>query len=168
MTPDDLEQLECRLKRIPLRRPPADLDERMASLFAPRPVRASRRWTVAAVAAVAAAACLALALGPRLWSGRDEARAPGEAQPPPAAARDRGPAHSEPRADPPPAPPVRIDRVWAADASRGVVFSAEAEPVERFERRIVRQVVVIDEDRQRRIEWHIPTKQTVDLPLEYN
>ncbi len=162
MNPQDLDQIEARLRRLPLRGPSADLHARVAALGMPRArLRPWRRLAVAAASAAALAGCLAAILVWRSHPGDEAAGLPGPAVP----------AKVEPQPSPPPvhtSQPIHIEQVWTAVSAREVVPRDGAPPVERLERQVVRHIRVIDQDRHVEMEWSIPTKETVVVPLEYN
>ncbi len=149
MNPDEIEQLEQSLRELPLRRPSPLLDERVMSVLATRRAAWKRPALAAALLASAAvAASLLLML----------MRSPSE----------DGPAVARPVEQPSKSLPVRIEQIWSTAVPGEVVMLGESRPARRVEHQVVRHVRWIDERRNVRIEWNIPSEQTVLVPLEYN
>lgn len=169
MNPDPFQDLEDRLRALPRCGPSAGLDARIAALRAGAPERPAAvaprrpgRPALWAAAALALAGCLGAVLAARLWNADGNGVQPGPLAQPPRAAPD-GDAPGTVRRD-----QVQIEQVWSAVSPGEVVAEEGAPPVQRFERRVVRHVQVIDASRHVRIEWKIPRRETVELPLEYN
>jgi hypothetical protein len=159
---DDFQDLEGCLRRLPLRRPSGELDARIASVgAAPSAHRPRRRLAAVVAAAAAVAAGLALVALWRPWQ-------PDAGQAPTAARVEPVPAPASKGTTPPVSRPVRVEQVWSAVSNEGVVSAGDVPPMQRFQRQVIRSVRVIDEDRHVRIEWNIPSRQTVLMPLEYN
>lgn len=164
MNDGNLEQLEDLLRGLPLRRPSPELDRRVATVWRARSSRRTR-WTAAATVATAAAAAAGLLLM-SMWEPADDRPAdPGRAAAAGAGAQPPPPA---PAAEEPPPPPIRIEQVWTTQAAEGVVLRDGEVPMQRVHQQVVRHVRWIDEQNHVRIEWNIPSDQTVLVPLEYN
>ena len=160
MNPDEIEQLEQSLRELPLRRPSPRLDERVMSVLG---MKRSPWKRPALAAALLASAALAASLLLMLL------RSPSE----------DGPAVARPVEQPPfsaPVPssvgigtlPVRIEQIWSTPVAKEVVMLDDSRPVHRIQHQVVRHVRWIDERHHVRIEWNIPSEQTVLVPLEYN
>lgn len=153
MNHDERKQLERLLQELPLRRPSDRLDRRVGAIRRAGAVFWKRLGLAAAAAAVPAVA--AGLLWVLAWNG-------GEVEP--------GPPY---RAAEPPSiasslPPVRIEQVWSELKDEEVVPVDDAPPMRRVHQRVFRHVRWIDERREVRIEWTVPTEQVVLAPLEYN
>lgn len=134
--------LEERLRVEPLRAPSADLDRRVGAVFQRTPAVA-RRWTIAAVVALASAACLAVIV----IGGRGALDRPAEAA-------------IEPN--------VEIEQVWSTVTRREIVSPDDGPAMQRAQRQVVRHVRWVDDRNRVHIEWNIPSEQSVLVPLEYN
>lgn len=173
MNHDERKQLESLLQALPLRRPSDRLDPRVGAVWGAGAVRWKRLGLGAAAAAV-----LAVAAG-LLWmlawhGGPVEPGPPYRATEPPSIASTLPPAL--PGAEGRPSgtaaeqrfPPVRIEQVWSELKDEEVVPVDDAPPMRRVHHRVFRHVRWIDEPRDVRIEWTVPSEQVVLAPLEYN
>ena len=173
INPDEARQLEDRLRRLPLRTPSPALDARIASL--PRPVvarRTRRRVVGVAVAAASVAVCLVVTVLWRPWhEGAGTAHRIGDRsgdKRPVGGHQDHPglrPAPSEPRR---PSEPLRIEQVWSTVSAGEIVTREGGPPMQRLSRQAVRRIQLIDDSRHVRIQWNIPSQQSVLMPLEYN
>ncbi|HUT13952.1 MAG TPA: hypothetical protein VMY42_25910 [Thermoguttaceae bacterium] len=172
---EDLQGIEDLIRDLPLRRPSSELDDRLASVWPARAV-VRRRWKIGA--AVAAAAALAAGLVVMLLRNPegDLAREPiaprggpavAEAVPQPEEPEDL-PSVKEPQDRP--SQPICIEQLWSVPASgqQEVVLRDEAPPMRRVSHQVVRHVRWIDEPNNVHIEWNIPSRQEVLVPLQYN
>jgi hypothetical protein len=168
MNPKEMEVLEEMLRRMPLRQPSKSLDRRVRAAR-PRALRL-RRWFVwgGALTALAAAAALLIA-GASLvgvpipgFGPADEGQLAGGAAGVEPEVPGAAPAQ-EARRD-----GIRIEQVWSALAANDVVMVDDAQPMRRVQRQVYRRVQWIDPERDVRIEWNIPSEQSVLVPLEYN
>jgi hypothetical protein len=168
MNPDETRQLEDLLRRLPLRTPSPELDARIASL---RPVAIARRTRRPVAGVVVAAAAVAVCLlATVLWQpGRKEA---GTAQRSDEQAGHVGNVPHEKAASPSaaqrPSRPLRIEQVWATVSAGEIVMREGGPPMQRLSRQALRRIQVIDASRHVRIEWNIPSRQSVLMPLEFN
>ncbi len=167
MNPDeigqDIDRLEDRLRRLPLHSPPATLDARIARIGSPVAGRGLRRRLAGlTLAAAAVAASLAVMIAGGLRHQEPDG-------PPPAVARN-GPTVQDPvgSQQQPPDLPVRIEQVCSTLSAGEIVTREGAPPMQRLSRQVVRRVQVIDDSRHVRIEWSIPSRESVLMPLEYN
>ena len=173
VNPDEARQLEDRLRRLPLRTPSPELDARIASLRPPVVARRTRRRVVGvATAAAAVAVCLLVTVLWRPWpEGAGTAHRSGDRagdKLPAAARQDRPrpePAPVEPQR---PSEPLRIEQVWSTVSAGEIVTRDGGAPMQRLSRQAVRRVRVIDDSRHVRIQWNIPSQQSVLMPLEFN
>ncbi len=157
MNPDEMEQLEQSLRELPLRRPSPLLDERVMSVLATK--RAPwKRPALAAALAVSAAVAASLLLMLLRSPSEDGPAVARPVEQPSAAAPVPGPAML----------PVRIEQIWSTAVAKEVVMLDESHPARRVRHQVVRHVRWIDERQNVRIEWNIPSEQTVLVPLEYN
>ena len=164
MNPDESDQLEDRLRRLPLREPSAELDARIASLARPVAVRRGQR-RVAGLAVTAAAVAASLLVLVVWHTGHDGGNPRNE--PLPITARPKQPPEQPATRHEAPAP-VHIEEVWSAVAATEIVDRGDAPPVQRVSRQMVRRVRLIDARHHVRMEWSIPSEQTFDAPLEFN
>lgn len=168
MHPDEIRQLEDRLRQLPLRTPSPELDARIA-LARPVVVRRTRRPLAGvAVAAAAVAACLLVSV---LWPIRREQSGTArrtDDKPPAAAQQDLHRPRPTPSESPRPSEALRIEQVWATVSAGEVVTRDGGPPMQRLSRHAVRRVRVIDDSRHVRIEWNIPSQESVLVPLEFD
>lgn len=143
------QEIEDLLGRMPLRRVPASLDDRVIGRYQRRRLLA---WSLAS-GAVAAAAALVVAFAP---VGRDGTPVARNTVPPPGqAAPDERVATNEP------AKPVRLQRNWATVSYEGVVVPDNRGPMRQFRRRMLEQVEWIDPSRGTRMETTVPRDEII-------
>lgn len=173
MNRDEQQQLERLLQELPLRRPSDRLDSRVGPIRRAGAVFWKRLGLGAAVAAALAVAAGLLWI--LAWNGGPvEPGPPYRATEPPSIASSLPPA--SPGAEGRPSgtageerfPPVRIEQVWSELKDEEVVPLDDAPPMRRVHHRVFRHVRWIDEPREVRIEWTVPSEQVVLAPLEYN
>jgi len=171
---EDLREVEDLIRDLPLRRPSSGLDDRLASVWPARTV--VRRWWKLG-AAVAAAAALAAAVVVMLLrnAGDDLPQGPAAPRGGPAVAEAPQPEELEdlPPIEEPedrPSQPIRIEKLWTVPAAgqQDLVLSDETTPMYRLSHQVVRHVRWIDEANHVHIEWNIPSRQEVLVPLQYN
>jgi len=143
-------EIENLLGRMPLRKPPASLDDRVIGRRRRRRILA---WSVASGAVAAAAAAVVVAV---LLTGNDGnmvARSPN----PPAVSN----APAERVAQAPSPKPLRLERNWAAVSYEGVVAPDEGAPLMKFRRRTLGHVQMIDQARGRQMEMTVPGEEVI-------
>lgn len=170
MIPEDQDRLESLLRRQALRRPPDELDRRLAGVWLAK--ARARRW-LAAAAALAASLAVAAAwmLMFAYRTAREEALSePGK----PAARAEARPAlagpgtePAPPRASAPSEPPIRIERVWSTPVASQVVMMDDAAPALQERRQVTRELRWIDEQAGVTVEWTISDEQTAVVGWEY-
>ena len=170
MNPDETRQLEDRLRRLALRAPSPELDARIAAWQGPAAAGRRRRPIAGvATAAAAVAVCLVATVLWRPWpegAGTAQRDRPGpevRGDKPRGSVPDEregtGPARSE---------PLRIEQVWSTVSAGEIVTREDGPPMQRLSRQAVRRIELIDDSRHVRIQWNIPSRQSVLMPLEYN
>jgi len=144
--PDEIETL---LGRMPLRKAPASLDDRVIGRRRRRRILA---WSLASGTVAAAAAALVVAIILNAGDGDLVARGGPSA---PAAA----PAEAVAQADP--AGPVRVERNWSTVAYEGVVTPDNQMPLMKFRRRTLGQVELIDKAGGRKMDMTVPGEEVI-------
>lgn len=143
--PDEIEIL---LGRMPLRKAPASLDDRVIGRRRRRRILV---WSLASGTVAAAAAALVVAIILNAGDGNVVARG---GPPAPAA-----PAEAVAQADP--AGPVRVERNWSTVAYEGVVTPDNQMPLMKFRRRTLGQVQVIDKAGGRKMDMTVPGEEVI-------
>jgi hypothetical protein len=172
MSNEQWEPLEELLRQLPLRQPSANLDERVRAAR-PQP----RTWGRRAGLGAALAATVALAAG-LVWivfhgpgGGGSDGRPGGSNGRAVASATQHPSAQyvvAQQTTERTPPAPIRIEQVWSTLAAAGVVTRGDEPPVQRLHQQVVRRVQWIDDREHVRIQWNMPSEQTVLVPLEYN
>lgn len=176
----DVEQL---LKRIPLHKPSASLDDRVLDTLARAEMTADHRadalsfddgpqtyggsralpWVMFALATAACAALAAV-----MWFGPGtpaERTTPGPtvAGPSDDSSRDKNTTVTN-VAD---FNPVRIEQVWTGVQPEGVVFIDDT-PVRRYRQQTIEHVQLVDEEKNIRIEITVPREDVIVTPVDYD
>jgi len=149
MLDEELLQIEQELRRLPLRRPPDRLDQRITQAGVHALAARRRRLMLFRSAfCVVAAACL-VAVAVVDW------RQPGGQQA--GSVFPDGTAYTA---------PIQIEQVWSSVATEPDMLDGQGQAV-RVQHHVVRQIRWIDEARNIRIQWDFPSVHTETMPLEY-
>ena len=173
MIPEEQDPLEALLRGLPLRPPPARLDQRLAQTWdeaspqaTDRPARRRKRLAVrlaAALLVVAAGLMLAVLIRPTARRANV-----------PTVPHERGAiARSSPRPTPPVAvrprgPSTRIEQVWCVVTGTQVVTPDKGPPMLDQHCDVTREVHYVDDGGRVRMDWTIPGEETIAIPLDYN
>jgi hypothetical protein len=155
---EEWKKVEDLLSEMPLRKPPAGLDERILSGKAPR----RRLGLRALVPAIAAAAVLALVAGWVWMKHRPDAE---NGVPPaviPSVAKTVGSQTQGPETCPP------VVATWSRMSYEGTVLLGDATPAYAFVRRGVQQTFWVDPGTGARIVMRVPTKNVILLKAQVN
>jgi hypothetical protein len=144
-------EIENLLGRMPLRKPPASLDDRVIGRRRRRRILA---WSLASGAVAAAAAAVVVAV--LLTTGPDGTMVARSPNPP---AVPNVPVERVAQAPSP--KPLRLERNWAAVSYEGVVAPDEGAPLMKFRRRTLGHVQMIDQARGRQMEMTVPGEEVI-------
>lgn len=168
--PHEHRELESLIARQALRKPSAKLDDRMKHLFSAgsqESVDAAQhpgaiaspwfRWVLMTAAMLAIVSLIGLVLLARARQNQ--------------LTQDRIAIVPEPEQLVHPASnkfnPVRIEQSWSNLQPEGVVM-IDGDPVRRFQRETVEHVQLIDEKNNIRIEYTLPRRETIVMPVKYD
>ncbi len=167
---DEHAELERIIARQPLRRPGVSLDERMAALFrreaaeaAPIPPvhrRIGSSWWSRGMLAAAVFGLVALVAVMMLAGRHDEPAGDGAMVIKPGDRRESQPMAARFN-------PVRIEETWSNIQPDGVLV-VDGDPLRRYRREILEHVQLFDEKNNIRIEYTVPRRETIIMPVKYD